>query len=104
MLGLKVLNNIILLGVSSKWIENDKKAALLEQRIMQKRRGSLSQEEMPRVYDLMQSETSRMLSSKKAAKKVKKKNLLNNGVRFNRFSISCLNSQKNMKNLNRSEE
>ncbi len=98
------MNNIILLGVSCKWIENDKKAALLEKRLLQKNRESLSHEDMSRMYDLMQSESSRMRLSKKAAKKIKKKNLLNNAGRFNRFSNSENDGQKRPREISKSEE
>ena len=74
--------------MSCKWIENDKKAAQLEKRLLYKNgSSSLSIEDMSRMYDLMQSESSTMrVVSKKAAKKFKKKNLAMSPARFYRIS------------------
>jgi len=45
-----------------------------------------------------------MRLSKKAAKKIKKKNLLNNAGRFNRFSNSENDGQKRPREISKSEE
>lgn len=99
LLGIKVFNNIILLGVSCKWINIDKQQAIFEKNLhIKTQMNNLEKSQL--MENLLQGDSAFIKISKKQNKKVKKKNLSSSA----RFNISGSSVSKRTPLNSKSEE
>lgn len=100
LIGIKVLNNMLLISASCKWITNDKKSEIAKEKRLLKTCEVNTNENSLLVYNILQNEASKIRLSKNAAKKLKKKNLVNNHARCNQKDLIC----RQRLNTSRSED